>query len=121
MQKLLYEECIKIEVLLSEKYSHRQIAKKLWRSNSTISSEINRYSNNWMYNAKIAWINRKTKRAIINSMNSRISHWTKLEKFILDKIKSYWSPEQIAWRRKKQTWEKLSKDTIYRFIYHHYP
>lgn len=121
MHKLLYEELIKIEAFLWEKYSHRQIAKKLWRSNRTISNKIRKYSTNWIYNAKLAWQERKTKRSLINILNNRIEVWSELEQFILEKIQEYWSPEQITGRRKLETWEKLSKDTIYRFIYYHYP
>ena len=46
---------------------------------------------------------------------------SKLELFILKYIKKYWSPEQITWRWKEETKERLSKDTIYKFIYEEHP
>jgi len=35
----------------------------------------------------------------------------------LEKVKQYWSAEQIAGRWKKETSENISKDTIYSYIY----
>ena len=38
--KLLYSECVAIQIYLREKLSHREIGLKLGRSNSSISDEI---------------------------------------------------------------------------------
>jgi len=111
MSQLLYEDCIKIEVYLDEKLSHRQIAIKLHRSNSSISDEIRKYSINWKYIAGIAWIIRQTKRRLINLFRCKIKPWSGLGKLIIDGIQKYWSPEQIAWKYKT-----ICKDTIYRYI-----
>jgi transposase, IS30 family len=57
----------------------------------------------------------------------RIVSWTLLEKFIVKHIKQRYSPEQVAgsWveQQKRLHWttEHLSKDTVYHFIYEHYP
>ena len=123
MLQLSYKEMCEIQVLLEEKYSHRKIAKVLWRHHSTISDEIKKYSVNWRYIAEIAFIQRNTKRALINSLiHCRIPRWSKLDKYIKEKLKLHWSPEQIAWRWKKEHLEeKLGIKTIYTFIKRVYP
>jgi IS30 family transposase len=70
--KLSYEDCVAIQIYLQEKLSHRRIACKLGRSNSSISDEIKKYSINGVYIAKIAWLMRKTKRALLNALRCRI-------------------------------------------------
>ena len=70
--KLTYEECIKIQVYLEEGLKHRPIAKKIKRSNSSISDEIRKYSINGKYIAKIAWVMRQMKRRLINVLHYKI-------------------------------------------------
>jgi IS30 family transposase len=70
--KLTYEECIKIQVYLEEGIKHRPIAKKLHRSNSSISDEIRKYSVNGKYIASIAWSMRQTRRRLVNILHYKI-------------------------------------------------
>lgn len=109
--KLVYTDCVSIQIFLQEGLSHRQIAGKLGKSNSSISDEIKKYSLEWVYRAQSAWLMRKTKRALINLFRSKIQKWSEIELYILEKIKLYRSPEQVAWRR----WD-IGKDTVYRYI-----
>lgn len=115
-------ESIAIEIYREEWKNKSEIAQKLWRSHTTIGREIRNYSNpeSWKYEAEYATYTR----CLIQSRkqrNKRIEPWGKLEQYILEKIQKYWSPEQIAGRWKKEKGEKLSKDTIYVYIYEHYP
>jgi len=119
--KLSYEECVAIQIYLREKLSHRKIGKKLGRSNSSISDEISKYSTNGRYIASIAWIRRQTKRKLINTLICKIQRWDLLDTFILEKVKKYWSAEQIAWTWNLENWDNISKDTIYRKIKKNYP
>jgi IS30 family transposase len=67
MSQLTYEDCMRIQIYLEEKIlSQRKIAKKLGKSNRTISAEIKKYSINGVYIAKLAWGVRKTRRALLN-------------------------------------------------------
>lgn len=92
------------------------------RSNRTISQEIKNYSVWWKYIADIAWIMRKTKRWIINSIqHCRIKRWWELDRYIIEKIERYRSPEQIAWVWRNKTWEKLSTKTVYTQIKRAHP
>lgn len=57
------------------------------------------------------------RRSLASRRHGRIEPWGNLEKYILSKIQSYWSPKQISGRWGLETREKLSKDTIYRYVY----
>ena len=70
--KLLYSECVAIQIYLREKLSHREIGLKLGRSNSSISDEIKKYSINGEYIASIAWLMRQTRRKLINALHYKI-------------------------------------------------
>ena len=70
--KLLYSDCVAIQIYLREELSHREIGKKLGRSNSSISDEIKKYSLNGEYVASIAWAMRQTKRRLINALHYKI-------------------------------------------------
>jgi Transposase and inactivated derivatives, IS30 family len=115
-QHLTYEECVSIQAYLEIWWKHRAIARKLWRSNSSISDEVKKYSVNGVYVAKIAWCMRKAKRALLNVLYPRIEKWSTLDNFIVEKVKKYWSPEQIAKVWKMEHKEKLSTETVYRHI-----
>ncbi len=59
--------------------------------------------------------------------HTRIVPWSPLERFIVNHIKQRYSPDQVAGAWVEQQWrlkwihEYLSKDTVYHFIYEHYP
>lgn len=121
MPQLTYTECVQIQVLLEEKYSHRKIAVRLWFSNGTISREVKKYSIEGIYNAKTARLQRKVRRCLVNTLlHERIKKWSELEKYILEKVKEYRSPDQIVWERKGKYWWKLSVSTIYKYIKTHH-
>ena len=121
MSQLQYSDCITIETLLKIGRKSNAIADYVWVHKSTISREIKNYSTNWSYIWAIAYTKRRLIRTLENKNRIRIKNGSKLEKFILNNIKKYRSPEQIVWVWKKDTWEQLSKDTIYRFIYQYHP
>lgn len=63
---------------------------------------------------------RKRRKSLASRRYCRIEPWGNLEDYILLKIKNAWSPKQISRRWVLETSEKLSKDTIYRYIYSHH-
>ena len=121
MSQLQYSDCITIEILLKIWYKANAIADYVWVHKSTISNELRKHSENWRYIWAIAWAKRELLRVLRNKQNTRIRKWSQLEKYILKNTKKYRSPDQISWRRRKKTWEQLSKDTIYMFIYQYHP
>lgn len=144
-------EIYEIRILLKEWYSIPQTALKVWRHKSTIYRLLTnndvKYSeikyrhvwgkwwvkwNNWDYlriegkkkiqfNPRTVFLKRKSRRSKASVRYCRIDIWSKLEKYILEKIKQYYSPKQISWRWALKTDERLSKDTIYSYIYNNYP
>ena len=90
----------------------------------TIKREVDRYKSKktWIYHSKTAIKQRKSKRSHVNKQNKqRIKNDIFLEKYIVSKIKKYWSPEQISWRLKIDENISISKDTIYKYIYQNHP
>jgi len=117
-------ESISIEIYQKEWLNYSEIARKLWRNPSTIKREVERCKNKntLKYSSKTAIKARKEKRSIINKVNKqRIKKDKFLIKYILLKIKKYWSPEQISWRLREKENISISKDTIYKFIYENHP
>ncbi len=117
-------ESISIEIYIKEWLNYSEIAKKLWRNPSTIKREVERYKSKitWKYTSKVAIKQRKEKRYKVNKQNKqRIKSDEFLIKYILSKIKKYWSPEQISWRLKLEEDIRISKDTVYKFIYENHP
>lgn len=118
------KEIYAIEIYLKEKNNYSQIAKKLSRSPSSINRIVKKYKSKktWMFHAYSCIKQRKDIRIEVNRSNRiRIKSNIYLEEFVLKYIKKYWSPEQIAWRWKAESWELLSKDTVYRYIYLTHP
>lgn len=108
-----------IAVWLAQKVSKREIARRLNRSDSTIRDEITRNSFAGHYVALHAQ-SKANKRVF----DSRWRHPLKnksVYRYTLKKLRSGWSPEQIAGRLKlkhpdNQYWH-IHHETIYRFIY----
>jgi len=117
------ENIYAIAIYIKEWYNYSQIAKKIWKCHTSIWRLIRDYSSvkTWIFNAKSCIKQKKKLRSEVNKNNRNRIKNTDLELFILKYIKKYWSPEQIAWRWKLETKEKISKDTIYKYIYEFYP
>lgn len=67
------------------------------------------------------YLAREQQKSTASKRYCRIERWSKLEKYILDKIQEYYSPKQISWRWRLKSGESLSKDTIYSYIYNTHP
>ena len=144
-------EIYEIRILLKEWNSIPQTALKVWRHKSTIYrllsnndvkyNEIKyrytgwkwgRTDNPWDYlrkewkrkiqfSARTVFLKRKLRRSNASVRYCRIEIWSKIEQYILKKIQEYLSPKQISWRWALKTDERLSKDTIYSYIYNNHP
>lgn len=69
------------------------------------------------FQARTIFLQRKARRSLASKRYCRIEQWSKEEKYILEKIQNYYSPEQISWKRALENKTPLSKDTIYSYIY----
>jgi len=113
-----YEELVKIETYLAEGLKKADIAIRLGRNKSTVGRIIN--SNKEEFTAATAWETICERKHKANS-HPRMLAGDLLEEFILEKIESFWTPEQIAGRWKHDTGEILCHETVYRYIYRHHP
>ncbi len=112
-----------IEIYKKEWYNHNQIAFKLNKNHTSIDRIVKKYKSpkTWIFYARYCIKMKKLIRSKVNRSNKNRIKDLNLENFILKYTKKYWSPEQIAWRYRKETNQSLSKDTIYKFIYQNYP
>lgn len=136
-------EIYEIRILLKEWYSIPETAKKVWRHKTTIYrllknnwvkyNEI-KYKYIWwkwwiksnkeeylkivwkrkiQFNPRTVFLKRMIRKSISSKRYCRIVPNSKEEQYILEKIKEYYSPQQISWRWKLENLSTLSKDTIY--------
>ncbi len=106
------DDRIKLSVLLKTKTKVVAIARILNKNPTSIRREINKGSVNGIYLPSVAKKearNRKTHR------NKKIENDTWLKKYIHEKLKLYWSPEQIAGRLRKEN-ITICHETIYGYI-----
>ncbi len=120
-ERMCIEEREEISRLLSMDRSLREISRKLDRSPSTISREIRRCS--WLvadYRAIRAHQQACHRASRRRCYKRKLSQSPELFKVVLEKLRLYWSPEQIAHRLKK-TYDDpamhISKESIYTYIY----
>lgn len=96
-----------IEILKNCGYSNRKIAKALSRSPNTIGYEIKANSIINTETGVLEYVAKKAKAKSRLSRRSRRYQWRKIEhdphlwKFVIKKLKAYWSPYEIAGYLKK--------------------
>lgn len=112
-------ERIEISILLGKGYSIRAIAKAMSRCHTSISREISNHSVNKKYIPGEANNKAKTKRRLSKYQGMKIEDRPELRKYILEKLKEYCTPEQIAGRIKHvDTYlEYVSAKSIYKWLY----
>ncbi len=123
-KRLTYRERVIIETLLDEKKSKSYIAKKLKRSRSTLSREVNKWVTepNEKYDAKLAdW---HAKDTYLNKRNlDKIETYKILQIYVYKGLLKHWSPEQISGRIKidypNDPIMTISHEAIYQHIYAH--
>ena len=121
-KRLTLKERVQIETLLNENNTKAYIAKRLNRSRSTISREVNKWVQNKYdkYEAHLAhWY---AKDDYLNKRNlDKISTYSLLRFFVYKGLLSQWTPEQISGRIKElypnDPIMSISHEAIYRHIY----
>lgn len=111
------EEREKIQEMLWQKSSIRDIAKALGRNPSSISREIakNRFNQINKYAPRAAH-NRAMIKRKIRGRTDRLKN-ERIRKYVIEHLKRRWSPEQIAGRIKEELNEKISHEAIYQYVY----
>jgi len=121
MSHITLEQKNELSILLRSGVSQKNIAKLLEKTPSAISQEIirNRDSNG-KYHAGHAKKKTIARRIKANQRFRKINNNKWLEKYVIKKLKKFWSPEQISGRLKidypNEKDKQIGKDSIYNFI-----
>lgn len=121
-KRLSFREREEISRGLAQMISLREIARRLSREPSTISREVLRSVGKGVpeYRAHIAQ-NKTGRRRLKQAPRRKLELNKRLREFVINKLNQYWSPEQIASYLEamypKDQKMKVSKETIYRYIY----
>jgi len=111
--QITQEERYQIYALKKEGLSQRAIADNLQRDKSTISRELKRNKGLRGYRAKQA-------QEMAENRERNKPKYKRLDEekiaYIKEKIKLYWSPEQISGRMVLDGLEKISHETIYQYL-----
>lgn len=115
---------VELGVLLRTDFKQKEIARMLGKDPSAISRELKRNGtkNKSGYDARAAKRLTKERRIKANQRFRKIENNKRLERYIEEKLKIYWSPEQIAGRLGRR-YDKtiVCHETIYQHIYHKHP
>ena len=114
------DERLEIAILRKKGYSIRAIAKAMERSPASVSRELQRNSSmTGAYDALKAQHKARVKRLYSKYQGMKIREYPWLERYVHEKMKLSWSPEQIAGRLRLETHGKLSisPETIYKYLY----
>ena len=111
--QLTCEQRYHIYLLHKQGYSQTFIAKSMNRDKSTISRELSRNTGKRGYRYKqadrLAYERHQKK-------NKAIKLTTEVTDYISEKLKEYWSPQQIVGRLELDSSIKISTETTYRFV-----
>lgn len=111
---------LELSILLKKGYSLREIGRVLKKDPSSVSREIRRNSVNGIYDPHKAHHKAYLKRKYSKYQGMKIRENPELERYLRDKLKLGWSPEQIAGRWNLETRDKLHYKTIYKYLYSPY-
>jgi transposase, IS30 family len=112
------EERVLMSVLHAKQTSIGEIARELKRSKSTISRELNRPTTVFYRGTYLGESSQKNYTRKWKSVHKRKRLKSPIvEKYVLERLRLYWSPELIAGRIKKDLNVNISYEAIYQYIY----
>lgn len=117
---LTHLDRLKIATLLRAGFSKKDIAKELNKHPSTISRELRRNSaiTKTGYDVRVAQTKTTSRRILANQRFRKIKNNLWLEEYIKQKLKLFWSPDEIAGRINRGCSQKIiSHEAIYQYIY----
>ena len=113
-RQLTLKERYHISALHQQGMKQKEIAKFVGVSPSTISRERARNSEERGYDAERA----QTKTFLRHRTKRKHTVWTSsIERYVREKLKQEWSPEQISGRMRLEKGYSVTHETIYRYIY----
>jgi IS30 family transposase len=117
------EDRIILASLLKAGHTQKYISIQLNKDPSTISRELSRNKDSEeKYLPGYANTKTKERRWSANQASRKITVNSKLEEYIIKKLKKYWSPEQISGRlAREKKMNVIHHETIYQWIYNKRP
>ena len=117
-QHLTRAERLEFSILVKKGYSLRAIARVLKRSPSSLSRELKRNKTKGRYCPVRAWQKTRFRQTHTRYQWQKIREYPYLEKFIIAKLKLYWTPERIAGRLEllNNNQAVVSVKTIYNWL-----
>lgn len=112
-------ERLEIGILLEKGYSKRSIARVLNRGHNTISYEIKKNSVKGIYDPLKAHQKTRIRKRMRKLQWSKIEMYPILKRFLIEKLKCHWNPDEIAGYMKrypKQYPIYVSKTAIYEWL-----
>lgn len=120
-KRLAIQERESISRGLAQEKTMRAIAREINRSPSTITREIKQNSGKSGYRAFLASQRAKAAAASRRKGKSKIAQLEQLRRYVLEKLREEWSPEEICTRIKiEYSWDmamQISHEAIYQYIY----
>lgn len=111
-------ERLEMAILINKEYSLRDIAKVLGRSSSSISTEVKNNSTRGVYDPYKAHAKARKKRMCSKARGKKIHANHELEKYIIDRLKKHWNPDEISGRMKLDNEPfYASKTAVYDWLY----
>lgn len=117
------EQRNELSALLRAGVQQKEIARILGKTASAVCQEFKRNPADTTtgYDAGMAKKQTQHRRLVANHRFRKIEHNAWLKNYIIQKLKRYWSPEQISGRLKKiypnDSSKQIGKDSMYKFIY----
>lgn len=119
MKHITYGDRQVIERLYHERYSAREIGRRMERHHSVIERELKRNGSYGIYEADGA--QRKYLRRLYGKKEKKLETNHMLKNYVIKRLQADWSPEQISGRLKKYEYrliqDTVSSETIYQFVY----
>jgi len=119
-RQLTLKQRFGIETLLETGWLQKDIANHIGADPSTVSREIFRNGGS-EYDARKADAKNRQRRKIAKKKTKKILTNQAVHDYVEEKLKLYWSPEQIAGRGKKENGITICHETIYQLIYEERP
>lgn len=110
------DERLELAILLKKGYSLREIGYALERSPSSVSREISKNSVKGQYDPRKAKHKARVRRKHSKYQGMKIREHPELESYIHEKMKCFWSPEEIAGRLKREKRFSITAKTIYKYL-----
>ena len=113
------DERNELSILLKKGYSQRRISAALGKNLSSVSREVVSGALKGVYTPQYAETRARVKRRNAKYQNMKINESRVFASYLERKLKSGWTPEEIAgrWKRDHQDEKRFSCKSIYKYLY----